>query len=551
MPGFVCHSARPRPRLPIRQRGLPDHLGSARFRRPHGPAGFSRARRPGLLRTARSASTRRENRTRRAPCRSGSSARKAIASSIFLYNPMRDDGRRCHRHLRRRLRRHRRAPGPGALARLGGAERPAALAENPDDLPHAAAEILGRRSASAGSATARSTTRPRRCMSIATGRRPASRRWPASRGCATTARSSTACGATSSSRSPTCATTSGPPAPRRRWRARARAPSSTCRWWSAAGWSRCSTSTTREVRNWRPDELTLIKEIAERTRTAVQRHRNEAALRESEERYRRLFDAIDEGFCIIEFFDGRTARSATTSTSRPTPPMPVTPAFPTSSARSCAKWCPTKPTAGSSAMARCCEPASRSASSRSWSRPAGISNSPPFRIEPPSRRRSRCCSRTSRRASAPRRRCARAKSSSASSPRPCPNHVWAARPNGDLYWFNNQVYAYRRRRRRAASTARRGPASFIPTILPTPRRAWARRARRPAMSTKPNSASAAATEPIAGSSCAPSRFARRTARITNWIGTNTDIETHAQSGRRSSPISTPRSSSRSRSAPPS
>ena len=54
------------------------------------------------------------------------------------------------------------------------------------------------------------------------------------------------------------------------------------------------------ARHWRPDELALIKEVADRTRTTVERHRNEAALRESEARYRTLFEAIDAGFCIIE-----------------------------------------------------------------------------------------------------------------------------------------------------------------------------------------------------------------------------------------------------------
>ncbi len=59
-----------------------------------------------------------------------------------------------------------------------------------------------------------------------------------------------------------------------------------------------------EIRDWREDELSLIREVAERTRAALQRRRNEVTLRDSEERYRKLFDAIDEGFCIIEFFDG-------------------------------------------------------------------------------------------------------------------------------------------------------------------------------------------------------------------------------------------------------
>jgi PAS domain-containing protein len=36
----------------------------------------------------------------------------------------------------------------------------------------------------------------------------------------------------------------------------------------------------------------------------TRRKRAETALAESEERYRTLFNSIDEGFCIIEFFDG-------------------------------------------------------------------------------------------------------------------------------------------------------------------------------------------------------------------------------------------------------
>ncbi len=55
-----------------------------------------------------------------------------------------------------------------------------------------------------------------------------------------------------------------------------------------------------EVRHWRPDELELIKDVAERTRTAFERDRNESARRRSDARYRTLFDAIEVGFCIIE-----------------------------------------------------------------------------------------------------------------------------------------------------------------------------------------------------------------------------------------------------------
>ncbi|NJL37175.1 MAG: PAS domain S-box protein [Leptolyngbyaceae cyanobacterium SM1_4_3] len=52
--------------------------------------------------------------------------------------------------------------------------------------------------------------------------------------------------------------------------------------------------------HWSAEELLLIQDVADRTWAAVERARAEAALCQSEERYRTLFESIDEGFCIIE-----------------------------------------------------------------------------------------------------------------------------------------------------------------------------------------------------------------------------------------------------------
>ncbi len=52
--------------------------------------------------------------------------------------------------------------------------------------------------------------------------------------------------------------------------------------------------------HWRDDEIEVTRELAARILTQLERRRAEAELRESEQRYRRLFDSIDEGFCIIE-----------------------------------------------------------------------------------------------------------------------------------------------------------------------------------------------------------------------------------------------------------
>jgi PAS domain S-box-containing protein len=53
-------------------------------------------------------------------------------------------------------------------------------------------------------------------------------------------------------------------------------------------------------RTWTQDEIALAEEAAERTWAAVERARAEADLRKSEEKYRTLFDSIDEGFAVCQ-----------------------------------------------------------------------------------------------------------------------------------------------------------------------------------------------------------------------------------------------------------
>ncbi len=56
----------------------------------------------------------------------------------------------------------------------------------------------------------------------------------------------------------------------------------------------------REPRVWKPAEIELVKETAERTWAAVERSRVETALRASEGKYRTLFDSIDQGYTLLE-----------------------------------------------------------------------------------------------------------------------------------------------------------------------------------------------------------------------------------------------------------
>ena len=53
-------------------------------------------------------------------------------------------------------------------------------------------------------------------------------------------------------------------------------------------------------RDWNNEDVAIVEETAERLLGAIERTRAEERLRESEARYRTLFETIDEGFCVVE-----------------------------------------------------------------------------------------------------------------------------------------------------------------------------------------------------------------------------------------------------------
>jgi PAS domain S-box-containing protein len=65
----------------------------------------------------------------------------------------------------------------------------------------------------------------------------------------------------------------------------------------------------REPKPWTAEELAIIEQTAERTWAAVERARAERALRAEKERFRTLFMAMDEGYCVIEPVRGEGGRA--------------------------------------------------------------------------------------------------------------------------------------------------------------------------------------------------------------------------------------------------
>ena len=57
---------------------------------------------------------------------------------------------------------------------------------------------------------------------------------------------------------------------------------------------------TEQPRSWTPSEIALVENTAERTWTAIEHARAEAALAVSENKYRLLFDSMDEAFALVE-----------------------------------------------------------------------------------------------------------------------------------------------------------------------------------------------------------------------------------------------------------
>ena len=166
------------------------------------------------------------------------------------------------------------------------------------------------------------------------------------------------------------------------------------------------------------------------------------ALADSAERYRTLFDSIDEGFCIIEFFDGPHGPLSDYIHIEANPAYALHAGIPNVVGQKLREM------VGQEAddwvgryggVLRSGQPIRFERELEATGRYLELAA---FRIEPPSRKQVAVLFQDI----TARRRAEKALRESEEQFRALsqamPNHVWAARADGYLYWFNQQVYAY-------------------------------------------------------------------------------------------------------------
>ncbi len=193
---------------------------------------------------------------------------------------------------------------------------------------------------------------------------------------------------------------------------------------------------------WNDYELSLIREVTERSWAHVERVRSLAEQQESEARYRTLFDTVDEGFCIIELIDGPHGPLSDYLHVETNPAAAVQVGLEGVAGKTIRELAPDQAqqwvdlyrsvldTGESVRLEKLFEQTDR------WLEVAA------FRIEPASRNQVAVLFKdlTARRAAETALRESEAQFRAFS--QAVPNHVWASRPDGTLYWFNDQVYAY-------------------------------------------------------------------------------------------------------------
>jgi len=276
-----------------------------------------------------------------------------------------------------------------------------------------------------------------------------------------------------------------------------------------------------DARRWSDEDIAFIRDVAERIRTAVERRRAEAELHERERRYRALFDAIDEGFCIIEFIDGPHGPLSDYIHVEANPATSINAGIPGVLGKTARELLGDEADAMVNLYAGVLQTGEPIRIERELETTGRWLEIAAFRIEPVSRAQVAVIFRdlTARRLAESALRASEENFRTLA--RAMPNQAWTADPSGSLDWFNERVYAYSGAEPGALDGAGWGKLVHADDI-PSASERWAEAVRtgetyetefrlcRADGTFRWHIARAVAIKDEAG-------------KVTRWIGTNTDI----------------------------
>ncbi|MFE1599242.1 hybrid sensor histidine kinase/response regulator [Methylobacterium sp. ID0610] len=251
------------------------------------------------------------------------------------------------------------------------------------------------------------------------------------------------------------------------------------------------------------------------------------ALARSEQRYRALFEAIDDGFCIIEFLDGPHGPLSDYVHVEANPGYARHTGIPDIVGRRLREIAPLEADGWAELYGGVLRTGTPIRFERDFIAAGRCIEVSAARIEPPSRRQVSVLFRdiTARKAAEAALRASEEQFRVFA--QVVPSHVWAARPDGRLYWFNAQVHAYTGLDAGDLDGATTWGRVVHPDDLPAALAAWSRslgsgavyevefRIRRTDGVYRWFLVRA---EPIRDADGA----------VTGWVGTNTDIEERRQ-----------------------
>ena len=177
-------------------------------------------------------------------------------------------------------------------------------------------------------------------------------------------------------------------------------------------------------------------------RDVTEEHRAREALAHSEERYRTLFNSIDEGFCIIEFFDGPHGPFGDYVHVEANPAYALHAGIPNVVGQKLREMVGREADDWAERYGGVLRTGVPIRFERELEATGRYLELAAFRVEPASRRQVAVLFQdvtARKRAEAALRE---SEEQFRALSQAMPNHVWAARPDGYLYWFNQQVYAY-------------------------------------------------------------------------------------------------------------